>query len=267
MILGAYLLYSAPGPRNRSVAMHWELSWETLLYQSLLSRSNWLFLLICYWLLLLPAGLLVILCRIRHVRIMTKRTWILLGAFCIAQGVLLATPCWGAPRSYTLPQILFLVILAEIFTRASSSGLRRRDVLAFSSLFVVCAGTMLVTHILKACAQEKITNQISYLAQETQSRGEQHLVLHVSQLDLNPICSQIPLVPRFIMRTGVKPELPLISLSPEKLQKTNTNVQGDFPYRTAETFVNYGRRALNVPVAKRLGIQTIICIDYLEKKD
>lgn len=266
MATGAYLLYTAPGPHHRATdMMQWEMNLETLLYQSLLSQSNWLFLFICYWRLLLPAGLLLVFCRVRHIPLMTPRTWILLGAMSIAQGVLFAAPCWGAPRSYTLPQLLFLIILADIFTRAASSGLRRTDILAFFSLFIACAGTMLVTHILKACAQEKITNQIACLAKEAKNKGELHLVLHVSQLDLNPICTQIPLVPRFIMSTDVRPELPLISLSPEKLQLTNTNTQGCFPYATAETFVNFGRRALNIPMAKRFGLESIICIDFPEK--
>ncbi len=266
MATGAYLLYTAPGPHHRATdMMQWEMNLETLLYQSLLSQSNWLFLFICYWRLLLPAGLLLVFCRVRHIKLMAPRTWILLGAMCIAQGVLFAAPCWGAPRSYTLPQLLFLIILADIFTRAASSGLRRTDILAFFSLFIACASTMLVTRILKACAQEKITNQIASLAKEAKNKGEQHLVLHVSQLDLNPICTQIPLIPRFIMSTDVRPELPLISLSPEKLQLTNTNTQGCFPYATAETFVNFGRRALNIPMAKRFGLESIICIDFPEK--
>lgn len=266
--LGAYFLYTAPGPQIRATKiMGWELNLETLIYRSLLSKGNWVYLLICYWRLLIPAAFLLALCRWRHIRIMSTRTWILLGAFCFAQGVLVAAPCWGAPRSYILPQMLFLVILAEILCRSVNTSLPRRDTLIWLSLFFACAATLISSQIIKACTQQKIYCQIEDLAKAAKCAGSQHLIMNTKQLDLNPICGQIPGIPRFVMHTDIEPEIPLLTLRSERLATTDTSVQGDFPYGIRETPVNYGRRALNIPMARRVGLQSIICIDDRKPQD
>lgn len=261
MALGSYLLYTAPGPHNRATSlMDWELNVETLIYKSLFAQANWMYLFICYWRLLVPAVFLIILCRWRRIPLMSARTWVLLGAFCFAQGVLVAAPNWGAPRSYMLPQILLLVIMAEIFYRSVRSSLPLRDTLIFVCLFFACAATAISSQIIKACAQQRVCRQIEKLAGAAKSEGSQHLTMNTDQLDLNPICEQLPFIPRFIMHTDVAPELPLLALSSEQLLSTDTRIQGDFPYGR-ETPPNYGRRALNIPMARRYDLRSIICID------
>lgn len=260
MILGALLFYTAPGIKCRSEAFNWSLSADTLLWQSILHWPNWLFLLICYWRLLLPAGLLLILAHIKKVKFMTKRTWILLVATCLAHGVLMATPSWGAPRSYWLPQILFLILLAELFYRVLTQSTSMRSGVIWLAVFACCASTWIVSDVVIAATQHRVCQRIEHLAQQAKSQGSKQLIINESDLSIPPLFRSIPYVPQFIVSTEIKPELPLIPVTPEQLRHTDTQKQGDFPNYRANKDVQLGKRILNIPVAKRFGLDSIICI-------
>lgn len=260
MLAGVALFFLAPAAQHRAEISGWELNWETLIEESLLSPNNWIYTLLCYWRILAVAILLFCLCWMGHTRPWRQRATLLLSAILISQGILIAAPCWGAPRAYCLPEMLCITLLATLLRQALNQGLSLR----LGALFVlgqaIVFGTQLVGMILFARAQRDVTEQLRLLAEDSRAKEELHVVIESSSLDLGPVGHQPSWLPRNVMLTKVSPVLPLMKVKRENLSKMQTDVQGDFLYGAPGEFRNAGRRILNIPMAEKLGLDSIVVI-------
>lgn len=260
MLAGVALFFLAPAAQHRAEISGWELNWETLIEESLLSPNNWIYTLLCYWRILAVAILLFCLCWMGHTRPWRQRATLLLSAILISQGILIAAPCWGAPRAYCLPEMLCVTLLAALLHQALKLGISR----CLGALFVLgqalVFGTQLVSMVLFVCAQRGVTEQLSLLADASRARGEQNAVIESSSLDLGPIGHQPNWLPRNVMQTEISPILPLRQVKRDDFSQSRTDVQGDFLYGAPGEFRNAGRRILNIPMAEELGLDSIIVI-------
>lgn len=260
MLAGVALFFLAPAAHHRAEISGWELNWETLIEESLLSPSNWIYTLLCYWRILAVAILLFCLCWMGHARPWSRRATLLFSAILISQGVLIVAPYWGAPRAYCLPEMLSVTLLATLFHQALKQGLSLR----LGALFVLgqalVFGTQLVGLILYARAQYGVTEQLRVLSEASRASGAQNVLIEGSSLDLGPVGHQPSWLPRNVMKTEISPVLPLSHVKRDDLSKSCTDVQGDFLYGALDEFRNSGRRLLNIPMAKSLGLDSLIVI-------
>lgn len=178
LLASALVFYTAPCRAARAATAGWELSFHNILFHSLLNPSNWAYSAIFYWREALVLGLMVYIGRRRGVKLMDRRLAFMILVMLLLWGVLLAAPCWGAPRAYTpLDLMLFAIMARLLYKIVNHKDVGAREVGLILSLRAVLTLTILVPTVVLAVAQYKVRCQIAEHAEAALARGETRLVL------------------------------------------------------------------------------------------
>lgn len=260
LLTAAVCFFRAPCRAVRMGAMEWELTFHNLLFRSLLSPSNWLYTIIFYWREAIVVMLMAYIVRKRGVKLMDRRMACTLMVLVSLWGVLLAAPCWGAPRAYTPLDLMLFAIMARMFCKISNSkGSKASDRGLIMTVRVLLTLTVLVPTVVLALAQYRVRCQIAEKAEAAVARGETGLVLHMEDIDTSAVMPRIFHMPGCIVDHDLKPFVPLISISEEKYKNTS-----DFTHHRGNManlhYPSCGDDVLNRGVAKRFGLETIIYI-------
>ncbi len=116
-----YLFYSAPGRSNRASVSGWELSFENILYNSLLSFSNWFYVSTMYWRTVIVFCVLLLGTSFAR-SVWNARMGILLLAWLMLSAVLVCAPFWGGPRSFLSPEFIFYAVLVRLIYELACSA-------------------------------------------------------------------------------------------------------------------------------------------------
>lgn len=261
LLAAAMAFFKAPCRAVRMGAMEWELSFHNILFHSVLEPINWAYTAIFYWREALVLGLMVYIGRRRGVKLMDRRLAFMILIMLLLWGVLLAAPCWGAPRAYTpLDLMLFAIMARLLYMIVNHKEVGAREVGLILSLRAVLTLTILVPTVVLAVAQYKVRCQIEERAEAALVRGETRLVLRKGDLDTSPVMPRFFHIPGCVVAHDLKPYIPLIGISEEKYKNTP-----DFTHHRGNMdgllYPSTGDDVLNRGVAKRFGLESIIYIE------
>lgn len=261
MLIFGLLFFLAPAGAARAAASGWELSFQNILFHSLLAPGNWVYLVILYWREVLVLGLMVYIGRRCGVKLMDKRLAFMILVMLLLWGVLLAAPCWGAPRSYTpLDLMLFAIMARLLYKIVNHEGAGAKEVGVILSLRAVMTLTVLVPTIVLAIAQYKVRSQIAERAEAALARGETRLVLRKGDIDTSPVMPRYFNIPGFVVAHDLKPYIPLVEISKNKYENTPDFTHHEWTTLAGPWYPSCGDDVLNRGVAKRFGLDSIIYV-------
>ncbi len=261
LLISAFLFFMAPAGTARAAASGWELSFHNILFNSLLQPANWLYAAIFYWREALVLSIMVYIGWRRGVKLIDKRLAFMMLVMLLLWSVLLAAPCWGAPRAYTpLDLILFAIMARLLYKIVNHKGCGAKEVGMILSLRTVLTLTILVPTIALAVAQYRVRSQIAARAEAALARGETHLVLHKGEIDTSPVMPRYFHIPGCMVAHDLSPYIPLIGISKEKYEKTLDFTHHEWTSLTGQWYPSSGDDVLNLGVAKRFGLNSIIYV-------
>ena len=255
LLIGAYLLYSAPGRTCRTDSAHWELSFENILFNSILFSGNWIYFLICFWRPFMVGGLLIVFSLLLGRRMIPGgRTKILIISFCLLWSVLILAPWWGAPRGYMPMDIILLCILGrqvyQLFPK-----IRTCEKLILCSTQLLLSATIAVPIYISSYSTHRNWEYIVEKAEECKQRGESILVLRRSEFDLSPITLHDLPIPKLVFPHEVRGEVPLNSVTKQQYAEHKD------VWIIPDTFdLDLPQVRANKSVAKHLGLESIFYI-------
>lgn len=261
LLASVLVFYTAPCRAVRAATAEWKLSLNNILFHSLLEPINWAYTAIFYWREALVLALLVFIGRRRGVKLVDSRLAIMILAMLLLWGVLLAAPCWGAPRAYTpLDLMLFAIMARLLYKIVNLGGIGAKEVGLIFSLRAVLTLTILVPTVVLAVAQYRVHCQIAKHAEAALARGETRLVLRKGDIDTSPVMPRFFHIPGCVVPHDLKPQIPLISIPVDKYASSpDFTHQVVFPYQ-GKGFTSCGDDVLNRGVAKRFGLESIIYV-------
>ena len=256
LLLGVLAFYLSPARVARSEYMHWELTPMFLIKNSVLNVYNWWYFFMCFWQYFALYVIMICVSRINGVKIWDRRDAMLLFSFTLLFAVLFAAPVWGAPRSFLPLQLVFVVIIVRLLCRNLSEVKMHNGMLIglACSFLVICAFTAIPrTYILWHGCQNCL--KLKTAVAEAKLRGEQHVVVRVSDFYCEPLMKKCP-IPNFLFCYRCQPQMPLNVIDETQDICVDVNhLPNVDAWRTQEHHDVY----LNRPIARRLGVKTIVC--------
>ncbi|MBQ0160416.1 MAG: hypothetical protein KBT28_07340 [Bacteroidales bacterium] len=261
LLASALVFYTAPCRAARAATAGWELSFLNILFHSLLNPINWAYTAIFYWREAMVLGAMVYIGRRRGVKLMDKRLAFMILVILLLWGVLLAAPCWGAPRAYTPLDLMLIAIMERLLYKiVNHKEVGAREVGLILSLRAVLTLTILVPTVVLAVAQYGVRCQIAKHAEAAFARGETRLVLRKGDLDTSPVMPRFFHIPGCVVPHDLKPQIPLIGIPADKYANSpDFTHHVVFPYQGKE-FASCGDDVLNRGVAKRFGLESSIYV-------
>lgn len=255
LLIGAYLLYSAPGRTCRTDAAHWEISFENILFKSILCSDNWIYSLICFWRPLSMALLLAFISRIINYRTAsTPRTKLLLSSIVLLWGVLTFAPWWGAPRGFMPLDIVVLCLLSRQFYFMFPK-IRPRIMVLLCAAQLLLTATMAIPQYVSIYATHQQWQYITKRAKECKMKGESTLVLQRSDFNLGTIKIHNLPIPRCMFAKEVTGTIPLNSVTQQQYAEYKD------VWIIPNTFdLDLPQVRANKSVAKHLGLESIFYI-------
>lgn len=262
LLASALVFYTAPCRAARAATAEWELSFHNILFLSLLPPSNWVYTAIFYWREALVLALMVFIGRRRGVKLMDRRLAFMMLVMLLLWGVLVAAPCWGAPRSFTpLDLMLFAIMARLLYKIVNHEGVGAKEVGLIFSLRAVLTLTILVPMVVLAVAQYRVRCQIAEHAEAALVRGETRLVLRKGDLDTSPVMPRFFHIPGCVVAHDLKPYIPLIGISKDKYESSPDFTHYEWTSLAGRRYPSCGDDVLNRGVAKRFGLESIIYIE------
>lgn len=261
LLAAAVIFYTAPGRSARAEMAGWELTIHNILFNSLLSPTNWLHTVIFYWREAIILALMVCFARKRGVKLLDRRMACLLMVLIMSWGVLLAAPCWGAPRSYTPLDLMLFAIMARMFCKiVNHEGVKACGMWGIIAVRTLLTLTILVPTVVLALAQYRVRCQIAEHADAALARGETRLVLRKGDLDTTPVMPRYFHIPGCVVAHDLQPFVPLIGISKTRYESVpDFSHHTVFPYQ-GKGFSSCGDDVLNRGVAKRFGLESILYV-------
>lgn len=261
LLASVLVFYTAPCRAARAASTGWELSFHNILFQSLLNPTNWAYTAIFYWREALVLGLMVYIGRRRGVKLMDRRLAFMILVMLLLWGVLLAAPCWGAPRAYTPLDLMLIAIMARLLYKiVNHEGTGARGAGLILTLRAVLTLTVLVPTVALAVAQYKVLCQIEEHAEAALARGETRLVLRKGDIDTSPVMPCYFHIPSCVVTHDLKPYIPLIGISRDKYENSPDFTHQEWTTLTGSWYPSSGDDVLNRGVAKRFGLDSIIYV-------
>lgn len=261
LLISAFLFFVAPAGTSRAATSGWELSFHNILFHSLLQPANWLYAAIFYWREALVLSIMVYIGWRRGVKLMDRRLASMMLVVLLLWGVLLAAPCWGAPRAYTpLDLIIFAIMARLLYKIVNHEGCGAKEVGIILSLRTVLTLTVLIPTVVLAVAQYRVRSQIAARAEAALTRGETRLVLHEGEIDTSPVIPRYFHIPGCMVAHDLRPYVPLIGISREKYEKSPDFTHHEWTSLTGPGYPSSGDDVLNRGVAKRFGLNSIIYV-------
>ncbi|MCI7004654.1 MAG: DUF6056 family protein [Akkermansia muciniphila] len=256
LIAAAYLLYTAPARSCRAENANWDFSFECILFRSLLSPSNWIYFLICFWRPFAVGGLLVFLSFLSKRNLVPSgRTKLLIASYFLLLSVLTLAPCWGAPRGYMPMDIVLLCILGRQVYQLLPELDTQKKIMVCTTQILLTA-TLTVPHFISLYATHRQWQHIVNRAEECKQQGKSILVLRSQEFDLAPVTIHRLPIPKLVFAREIRPFVPLCTISWEQFEKfvdswgvSHAWDLGDLPQVRA-----------NKSVAKHLGLESIFYI-------
>lgn len=261
LLAAAVVFYTAPCRSARAEMAGWELTFHNILFNSLLSPTNWLYTTIFYWRETIIVALMVYFARKRGVKLLDRRMACLLMVLIMLWGVLIAAPCWGAPRSYTPLDLMLFAIMARMFCKiVNHERAKACDIWGIMAARTLLTLTILVPTVVLALAQYRVRCQIAKHADAALARGETRLVLRKGDLDISPVMPRFFYIPGCIVAHDLQPFVPLIEISKARYESVpDFSHRTVFPYQ-GKGFSSCGDDVLNRGVAKRFGLESILYV-------
>ncbi len=258
LLFFSFLFYTAPGKFNRSAHIGWELSWDNIIWNSLFSRSNWIYVTLYFWRNIVIFGLLACLVKFDKQLLNTRMLLLFIG-WGLLSGILVLAPCWGGPRSFIPPELLFYAIATRLVYALVKQGNMKR-IWLYTSTHVVLYSTILIPLFIGVLDSFLLWDKMEQLAKKTKQNGEVVLVLRNKVYDsiIPPDIS----CPRTLI-TFFRASTPFILVRPNEISLVNDYKWGSLPYSH-----NCARRAIsdhgmNKGWAKLLKLKGVIHIkDY-----
>lgn len=261
LLAAAVVFYTAPCRGARAETAGWELSFHNILFNSLLSVSNWIYLALFYWREAVVAGLMLYIARRRGAKLFDGRLACLVMVLALLWCVLLAAPCWGAPRSFTpLDLMLCAVMLRMLHKILNHDGVGARCCVVPLVVQAVLTMTVLVPTMVLAAAQYRVRCQIADYAQAARERGETSLVLHHGDLDTRAVMPRFFHIPGCVVAHDLKPFVPLINISKKDYESGRDFEHRSWHALSGEWYPSSGDDVLNLGVAKRFGLESIFYV-------
>lgn len=261
LLISSLLFFMAPAGAARSAATGWELSFHNILFHSLLNPINWAYTAIFYWREAMVLALLAFIGRRRGVKLMDRRLTFMVLVMLLLWGVLLAAPCWGAPRAYTPLDLMLIAIMARLLYKiVNHKEVGAREVGLIFSLRAALTLTVLVPTIMLVIAQYKVRSQIAERAEAALARGETRLVLYDGELDTSPVMPRYFHIPGCVVAHDLKPYVPLIEISKNKYENTQDFTHHEWTTLAGPWYPSCGDDVLNRGVAKRFGLDSILYV-------
>lgn len=255
LLAGAACLYLSPAREARAAVTGWEFSLSTFWF-SLTAPSNWIYFSLCF---LRPflIGLILIAIYIWKKQLPPPgiRTKMLTLSFFLLWGVLIAAPCWGAPRGYMPMDVVLCCLLVRLFYHLYPIT-RLWQATSILVVHVLIMATIIVPSLVSCYATHQVYKQISSLAAQARAKGEKKLIIRRRELDRTPFhITPKKVLPNFILRAEIKPSVPLVGMS----QQEFAHYKGE--HIIPEHFDLYvGDTIENKAVARPLGLDAIIYI-------
>lgn len=246
------LYYLAPGTYERAQDADWELSFRNILFNSILAPGNWIFIVVIMWRLIASSVILGALrCRLKC-PVDLGRLSIIWATLLLLWGVLLAAPCWGAPRSFSTLEIALTCIMAHVF-----AGVINKLSLTRSWLILLLHTAILSTQIIPviggAVSSQREWNRIVTIAEQAKAAGQDFVIIRKSQLDFTPTFPQIMGLPGTIFNYRILPTIPLIPCSEEQTKHTSHKHKWIESIGTNDS----GDHIMNPIAAKKLGLKAV----------
>lgn len=260
MLIFLYFFCTAPCRAARANQAHWELSFENILFHSLLDPTNWMYTAIFYWREAIVLIFLLWTAARQRTSLRDCRLLVICGTIFLLWSVLIAAPCWGAPRAYTPIDMMIAAVSARLLhlllKDSRSSPARIMFSLGLRSALTL---TLLVPLVVLTQAQYKVRRNLEKLAQDALSAGKTDLVIRKDNLGIKTVMPRFFHIPGCIVPHDLTPHLPLIPISEEDFNnRTDFTHVPLFSY--SKDFKTNGDDVLNRGVAKRFGLNSIIYI-------
>lgn len=260
MLILLYFFCTAPCRAARADQAHWELTFENILFHSLLDPANWLYAAIFYWRESIILIFLLWAAARQRTSLRDCRLLAICGAIFLLWGVLIAAPCWGAPRAYTPISMMVAAVMARLLHLLLENSQTISGRLMFSmGLRTALTMTTLVPVVVLTHAQYRVRCNLEKMAEEAVSAGKTELVIRHDDLGIKPAMPRFRHIPGCIVAHDLTPHLPLIPISEKNFNnRTDFTHVPFFPY--SKDFKTNGDDVLNRGVAKRFGLNSIIYI-------
>lgn len=203
VLLAALVLFLiSPGRAARAEGSDWALTWDTVLFKSLLSTMWIHFLYYTYLRHLVLLGALLVLYRLCRISLSHPRLWAGMAAFCLLWFPLFLAPCWGAPRSYNPLDAVFLILFANLFYRLLPhlSSWKR---CAISGLTTLLCATMIVPLGCKTYCHYQFCTEMQRMAEQVKARGEKRLVFRRADLPATVLLPRIKGMPNGFLEQDI----------------------------------------------------------------
>lgn len=271
VLLASCLLFLAsPGRAARAEYSGWAVTWDAVLFKSLLSTMWINFLYYTYLRHFLLLGALLIAYRLCRIDIGHPRLWAGTAAFCLLWFPLFLAPSWGAPRSYNPLDAVFLILFANLFYRLIPH-LSSRSRCAVCSLTVLLCATMIVPLGCKAYCHYQFCTEMQHMAEQVKSRGEKRLIFRREDLPDTVLIPRIKGMPNGFLEQEISlKKIPLFGTQ-ERIWAKKQDFRREFNAGEKLTYPSpAARRAhiaflcldefLNRGFARYLGIEEVIYI-------
>lgn len=182
LLAAALVFYCAPARAARSADAGWEFSIANILHNCV-KFSDWGYFFICFS---RPFVILAVLLlwKPRMNKVLLQPRFLLVGlAFFMMWGILILSPCWGAPRAYCPMEMLLIVLMAALFREkaADSWCVSRVGVL-------LVQGCVMATIIWPMCvvdwARYEAWCHVEELAEQARADGKDVLVITRADVDV-----------------------------------------------------------------------------------
>lgn len=260
MLVFLYFFCSAPGRAARADKAHWELSFENILFHSLLEPMNWMYTAIFYWRETIVLAFLLWTAVRQRISLRDCRLLMVGCTIFLLWGILIVAPCWGAPRAYSPIDMMVAAGMARVLHLCLKNSKTSPARIVFTmGLRTALTLTVLVPVAALAYAQYGVRCNLEKMAEEAVSAGKAELVIRHDDLGIKPAMPRFLHIPGCIVAHDLTPHLPLIPISEKKFNnRTDFTHVPFFPY--SKDFKTNGDDVLNRGVAKRFGLNSIICI-------
>ncbi len=259
LLFFSFLFYVAPGRFIRSAHANWELTWDNIIWNSLFNKAIWVYVTLFFWRNIVLFGLLVYLVKFSKQLLNTRMLLLFIG-WGLLSGILILAPCWGGPRSFIPPELLFYAIITRLVYALVKQGNMKR-IWSYASTQVILYSTILIPLFIVTLDSFLLWEKIEQHAEKAKQRGEEILVLQNKIYDsiIPPDIS----CPRTLIPFSGQRETPFAKIRSNEISRANNYKWGEFPYSRNSDCSQASDHGMNKGWAKMLGLKGIIDIkDY-----